>query len=145
VPMKKIILITFCLMTYFNAYAQMSNEEISKALKSSSSNVEEAVNGVVIGMNKSKGKMTDEITLSLGATSNSRVITASYQLPNHELNAEQVAKVREGVSANMKKLGCSNPLIVILLKEHSLKINFRYFDKNMKQLTEFGIDAKSCN
>lgn len=143
--MKRILLVTLCLFLHLSSYAQMSNEDISKALRSSAANVEEAVNGIVIGMNKNKGKMTDEITLSLGASSNSRVITASYQVPNHELNAEQIAKVREGVGANLKKLGCTNPMIVILLKEHSLKINFRYFDKNMKPLTEFGIDAKSCS
>ena len=143
--MKNQLLILCTLVFSLNSIAQTTREEISKTIRDSKPNIEALVADFAKGMNQNKGKQVDETTQSLGATANKRAITVDYQLPNHELTVEQGEKLKKIMSAEVIKKGCAVPIMYVMVKEHEMSINYRYFDKKMKPITEFLLDKNSCS
>ena len=138
-------IITICLfLICTGSYAQTTREEWSKTIKDSKQNIENGVADIVRGMNKNKGKMTDAVTLSLGATSANRIIVVSYQITNREFTQAEALSAKEKIYKNVITGTCAIPLMFVMLNDYDMKINYRYFDKNMKEVIEFVVEKNGC-
>jgi hypothetical protein len=136
-----IFLFFICTVTF----AQTTREEWSKAFKDSKPNIENYVAAMVRGINRSKGKMIDEVTLNLGATSANRIIVTSYQLTTHEFTSNEALNAKKILYELAIKKSCNHPIFFVMLNEYDMKINHRYFDKNMKEVIEFVVEKIECN
>jgi hypothetical protein len=126
------------------SFAQNTREEWSKAIKDSNQTIENILPDIVRGMNKSKGNMTDAMTLSLGATAANRIIVSSHQLTKNEFTSGEALKAKEKMYKQAITGTCAMPLMFVLLHEYDVKINYRYFDKNMKEVIEFVVEKNGC-
>lgn len=137
-------IIIFLFFSCTGTHAQTTREELSKAIKDSKQNIENVVVDITRGMNKNKGKMIDAATLSLGAVSSNRIIVVSYQIINREFTSAEALKAKEMIYKQIITGTCSIPIMFVMLNEYDVKINYRYFDKNMKEVIEFVVEKTGC-